>query len=167
VVAGAIGLTIIHFLGQAAGSPEGIVASLALAAPFYGAGVIGLLGVACDRAGYCCASALALVPMSLISIATIPLVFAAMILMTYGARCASRSGQRLIADAPLAGPLVVALFLILLHEDPAEWRTANGGGSSSNIVTNVEALCSFVLVGAAVLVAWRGVRRPLRPSSRG
>jgi len=158
VVAGAIGLTTIRYLGQPSGGPEGIVAALALAAPFYGAGVIGLLGLVGSRPGYSFAAALALLPMSMISIATIPLHLAALALFAFAIRTEPR-GRRMIADVPLAGPLVVALFLLLMHQDPAEWQTANGSGSASDVITTVEAMCSFTLVGAAVLVAWLGIRR--------
>jgi hypothetical protein len=166
VVAGAIGLTIIRYLGQPEGGPEGIVAALALAAPFYGAGLIGLLGVVGNRPGYCFAAALALLPISIISIATIPLQLAALALFAFAIRTEPRA-LRIISDVPLAGPLVVALFLLLMHRDPAEWDTPNGSGSASDVITTFEAVCSFALVGAAVTVAWMGVRRSLRRSSRG
>ena len=161
IVAGAIGLTILRFVGQPEGGPEGIVAALALAAPFYGAGLIGLLGVIGNRPGYCFAAAIALLPISLISIATIPLLVAALTLFAFAMRT-EPSRRRMIADVPLAGPLVAALFLLLMHQDTAEWQTANGSSSTSDVITDIEALCSFVLVGAALTVAWLGVRRTLR-----
>jgi len=166
VVIGAIWITVIRYFGRPEGGPEGIVAALAVAAPFYGAGLIALLGLKGNRPGYCLAAAVALFSIASVSIATTPLTIAALVLLVYALRSVEPRGRTIIADAPLAGPLVVGLFLLTMHKDPAEWHTATGTGSSGDVITTVEALCSFALVGAAVTVAWLGLRRDRRGSSR-
>jgi len=159
VVIGAIGITILRYVGQPDGGPEGTLSALAVGAPLYGAGLLAMLGLVGNKPGYCLAAAVALLPMSVISIATTPLEIAAFVLLVYALRSVEPSGRLIIADAPLAGPLVAALFVLTIRKDPAAWHTANGSGSASDVITTSEALCSFTLVGSALLVAWLGVRR--------
>ena len=50
--------------------------------------------------------------------------------------------------------LVAAAVSLFVHEDPRSYTTATGGGSTSDVITPVEALIGLVLVGAALTVGW-------------
>jgi hypothetical protein len=50
---------------------------------------------------------------------------------------------------------VTALALLFVHEDPASWQTATGGGSTSDIVTARESLRSLALLALVLRLALR------------
>ena len=49
--------------------------------------------------------------------------------------------------------LVASVVLLFVHQDPATWETATGGGSTSDIVTTSESLRSLLVVTGAVGLA--------------
>ena len=46
----------------------------------------------------------------------------------------------------------------VLHQDPAQWATADGSAGSSNVVTTTESLVVLVAVALALAVAGMYVR---------
>ena len=139
----------IHYFG---GSPaEGSLAAAGFAAPFVGAGLLGLIGAHRSRVELSLATGVALVPMSLISVVLFPLLIPAGILIR---RSHSVAARRLAVPALLGLALVGTLALLILHQDPASWTTPDEFGSSSNIVTTVESTLSLVITVSVVALAY-------------
>ncbi len=160
VLAGS-GLAAIRFVG---GSPvedgfEGMLGSVALGAPVMATGVLALLALRV-RAVLLLPAALVLVPMSFLSFAlvTLPLLVpAVMLFVGYGRRSAVEavSGPRGAATlVVVVALLVAAVGALFVHQDPREYTTPTGGGSTSDVITTVEALISLVLTAASVAAGW-------------
>ena len=150
-IAGGGGLIAIHHFGGSPGDPEGWFASAGFGAPFIGAGLLGLLGVLKLRPLYCAAAGLALWPMCMISVVAFPLLVPAAMLIAVASRNDVAPNKLFVAAIP-ALVLAATTWFLVLHQDPVTWTTANGGGSSSNIVTTFEATLSIAVV-TSVLVA--------------
>ncbi len=169
VVAG-IGLMVVHFYGGSAGSPEGWFAAAGFAAPIVGAGALCLVGDRMARPLLCVAAGIGLAIMSVVSIVMFPLLIAATIMFAE-ARNVTGKQETPVVPFVLAAALVSVFGFLIFHQDPATWSTPDGGGGSSNIVTNVEASVSLGVVAIVVLgsVFWAqriGRRRDLSFRSR-
>jgi len=160
VIAAGVALGLVRYFG---GVPperggEGALGGTAFAAPFVAAGVLALAGRA-DRPWLLTAAGIALVPMSFVSFAgvALPLLVPAGIFLAHSARAPGRWEPGAVALA-LAGAvgIVAALVLLFVHEDPASWVTATGGGSTSDIVTARESLRSLALLALVLELATGG-----------
>lgn len=160
VLAG-LGLAAIRFMGA---SPvkdgvEGALGSLALGAPVMATGVLALLALR-DRAVLLLPAAVVLVPMSFLSFAlvTLPLIIPA-VMLSIGYRRRSRSESMSGARAAVTLWVVVLLLIaavgaLLVHQDPREYTTRTSSGSTSDIITTVEALVSLTLTATSLAAGW-------------
>jgi len=98
------------------------------------------------------AAGAALIPMSVLSIVLMPLIIPAVLLIVRSTR-ERFEPQDLAMPAVLASGLVVALAIVVFHQDPATWSTPDGGGGSSNIVTSLEATIAISTSAVVVLIA--------------
>jgi hypothetical protein len=163
VVAGVAAVLLGIVLGVVAGasaSPAdpvlGFAASGALvAAP----GVLVLLGLR-DRAGLWLPAGLAAFPLAFLSFAglTLPLLpLAVVFVMAWIRHPGSHAGA--VVHPGAVAPLVVTLLLgaavaLFISDDPASWTTATGGGSTSDVITNREALLSLACTMLALVTGW-------------
>lgn len=152
VVLGGVALTLIHNFGGSDGDPEGWFSALGFAAPFIGAGLIALVGTLRGRPNLMFVTGVALIPMSVLSVVLLPLVVPAVLLIVHSTP--KRLDPRdLIAPSILASVLIVGLAIVVFHQDPATWSTPEGSGSSSNIITTLEATVVVSATVAVVLIA--------------
>lgn len=152
VVLGGVALVFVHFYGGSAGDPEGWFSALGFAAPFIGVGLLALVGTLRKRPSLVLVSGVALIPMSVLSIVLFPLIVPAVLLIVRSTR-ERFNPQDLVLPAVLASGLVVVLAILVFHQDPVSWSTSDGGGSSSDIVTSLEAAIATSATAAVVLIA--------------
>jgi hypothetical protein len=161
VLAG-LGLAAIRFAGA---SPvedglDGALGSLALGAPVIATGVLALLAVR-DRAILLLPAAIVLVPTSFLSYAlvTLPLLIPSALLFVAHRRCAQlepiSTGRAALTLCVVALLLIAAVVVLFVHQDPREYTTATGGGSTSDVITVAEATISFALSAGGVAAGWR------------
>ena len=163
IAAGGV-LIAIHHFGGSPGDPEGWFASVGFGAPFIGAPLLGLLGALKSRPLYCAAAGLALWPMCLISIVGFPLLVSAAMLMAVALGNDLPRRKLFVAAIP-ALVLAATMWFLVLHQDPVTWTTANGSGSSSNIITSFEATVSIAVVSSVLVVCYLlSPRSQARPS---
>jgi hypothetical protein len=167
IVAGAA-LAVVRFLG---GTPteqglEGAMGALALGTVVAVPGMLALLGLA-DRPALLLPAATVLVPLSFLSFAgvTLPLLIpAVMLFVAYGRRSSAQSGppgRASLTTAFVLALLVAAVVALFFHQDPRSYSTANGGGSTSDVITALESLISLALAAAAIAGGWwLAARRP-------
>lgn len=157
VLAGAVALGALRFVG---GSPverdaQGALAAVALAAPYAAAACLALVGRR-DRPWLVAAAGTALIPLSFVSFAgvTLPLLVPAAVFLRRGVTAPGRWRPAGVVTAFAAAlALVASVVLLFVHQDPATWETATGGGSTSDIVTARESLRSLLVVASAVGLA--------------
>ena len=120
-------------------------------------GVLGLLGLR-DRAALWLPAGLAAFPLAFFSFAglTLPLLPLAVIFVVAWIR---HPGSASVVHPAAVAPLVVILLLgaavaLFISDDPASWTTATGGGSTSDVITNREALLSLACTMLALVTAW-------------
>ena len=158
VLAG-LGLAAIRFVGASPAEDgiEGALGSLALGAPVMATGALALLAIR-ERVVLLLPAAVVLVPMSLLSFVTLPLLVPAAML-SIGYRRRSRI-EPMSAARTAVTLWVVVLFLIaavgalLVHQDPREYSTATSSGGTSDIITAVEALISLALTATSLAAGW-------------
>lgn len=146
IVVGGVALIFVHYYAGSPDDPEGWLSAVGFAAPFIGAGFVALAGSIRGRAEMVLAAGIAVVPMSVLSVVLFPLVIPASVLVVQAVKQGVRP-QALVLPTVLAAGLVGALAVVVFHQDPAQWSTPDGSGSSSNIVTATE---SFIAISAAV-----------------
>jgi hypothetical protein len=160
VLAG-MGLATIRYLG---GSPaedglEGALGAFALGAPVMATGALALLALR-GRAVLLIPAAVVLVPMSFLSFAlvTLPLLVPAVMLSVgYRRRSGVESmpGARAAATLAVVVPLLIAAVgALLVHQDPREYTTSSSSGSTSDVITSVEALISLLLTATSLAAGW-------------
>jgi len=148
IIAGGVGVVFVHYYGGSPGDPEGWFSAIGFGAPFMGAGGMALLGTLRRRAGLMLMAAVAVIPMAMLSIVLIPLVIPSIVLVVQ-ASSAEVNRSDLALGALLALVLVGTMAVLVLNQDPAEWSTPDGRGSSSNIVTTREA--GLAITGAVTV----------------
>ncbi|MGH9280331.1 MAG: hypothetical protein ACRD12_19805 [Acidimicrobiales bacterium] len=160
LVAAACAIGVVRFLGRspAESLPEAVLASVALAGILAVPGVLAVLADA-GRPALLLPVGVVLLPLSLLSFSGIllPLLIPAVLVLVAYAR------RRATAPPPLVPPFfttivvltatVAAVVVLLAHPDPRSYRTATGGGGTSDVITAVESLAALVVAGSAVLVA--------------
>jgi hypothetical protein len=157
VLVGAVALGALRFLG---GSPverdtQGALAAAALVAPYAAAAYLALVGRR-DRPWLVAAAGTVLIPLSFVSFAgvTLPFLVAAAVFLRQGLGGPRRWRPAGVVTAFVAVlALVASVVLLFVHQDPATWETATGGGSTSDIVTTRESLRSLLVVTGAVGLA--------------
>jgi hypothetical protein len=165
VVAGVVAVVLGVVLGIVAtvgASPaDPLLGFVALGAVVAAPGVLALLGLR-DRPGLWLPAGLAALPLAFLSFAglTLPLVPVAVVLVMAWARHPDPDGHgRAVAPLAVVTPVLVVLLLgaavvLFASDDPAEWTTATESGSTSDVITDVEALLSLTCTALAVAAGW-------------
>lgn len=138
---------------------EGALGSFAFGMALAGPGVLALLAPF-DRPALLLPAAIVLVPLSFLSMAGVllPLLVPAAFLVVAARR---RLSAERLRHRPAAVTAVVVLALLMgavaalfLDQDPRTYTTATESGSTSDIITAVEAVASLTLTGAALAAGW-------------
>lgn len=123
-------------------------------------GVLALMGLR-DRPDLWLAAAIAALPLAFLSFAGVafPLAPVAVVLWYAWAKHGVLDWARPLVPAGVLVPLLVILQLgaavaLFLSDDPASWTTADGGGSTSDVITNGEAGLSLGAIAAVLVAAW-------------
>lgn len=122
-------------------------------------GLLALLGFY-KRPDLWLTAGIAAVPLSLISMAGLafPLLPAAVVLgMAWTRHPPEVARPRVhpaIVTPVITTAMVAAAVFLFLTDDPVSWTTASGGGSSSDVITDREALASLATIAAALAAAW-------------
>ena len=172
IAAAGLAVVALRFFGRSP-AEDGIEAwsgALALGAVVAAPGVLALLALS-DRPALLLPAATVLIPVSFLSFAGVllPLLFPAVLLfIAYGRRSAVQPAGGLRTAATLAWVqvlLVAAGAALFVHQDPRSYSTPIEEGSTSDVITAVEALVSLGLVVAAIVGGWSAGRDEL--SARG
>jgi hypothetical protein len=150
-------------LGVVAGAgaipADPVLGFAALGALVAAPGVLALLGLR-DRAGLWLPAGLAAFPLAFLSFAglTLPLLPLAAVFVVAWVRH-PRSHASAVVHPAVVAPLVVTLLLgatvaLFISDDPASWTTSTGGGSTSDVITNREALLSLACTMLALVTGW-------------
>lgn len=161
VMAG-VGLAAIRFLGASPveNGVEGALGSLALGAPVMATGVLALLA-ARGRSVLLLPAAIVLVPLSFLSFAlvTLPLLIPAVMLFAAHRRRARleaiSTGRAALTLCVVALLLIAAVAALLVHQDPRDYTTPTESGSTSDVITAVEAAISLALTAGGMAAGWR------------
>jgi hypothetical protein len=123
-------------------------------------GVLTLIGVR-DRPHLWLAAAIAALPLAFLSFAGLafPLAPVAVVLWYAWSKHGVLDGARPLVPPGVLVPLLVILQLaaaaaLFLSDDPASWTTADGGGSTSDVITNGEAGLGLGAIAALLVVGW-------------
>ena len=165
VVLAGLALAAIRMVGAspAESIAEQVAGGVALGGLVATPGVLALLARR-DRPALLLPTVIVLVPLSFLSLAgiTLPLLVpAVMLAVGYGRRSAAlvATGQP-VRHPLLAATVVLPLLLaagaaLFVHADPRSYSTALESGSTSDVITPLEALASLALQAAAVVAGWR------------
>ena len=154
----------LRYYGGSPDDPEGFLSAVAFGSPTVGSGLLTVVGARRRVRSllFATAAALALVVLSALSMVTLPLAAIAVAIALEGRRIEHRSTRGEILASTMAGAgLVSAAIALVVHQDPVSWTTATYGGSSSDIVTNSEAMIALglVCVSLALGIGATGRRR--------
>ena len=153
VVAGGA-FMVIHAAAGDAGGPEGWPQHLTFGLPLMAAGVIALIGSLEPAPWLMVVGGAAAVPICLVSFVGVPALLPAGVVITVGA-----SGLRAVSTRDVLTAIALVTLLVggfgfeVLHQDPAQWETADGSAGSSNVVTTKESVVVLVAVSLALAVA--------------
>lgn len=161
VVAAGVVLGAMPFVG---GDPperglEGALGAAALGAVVAAPGVLALLALR-ERPGLLLPAATALLPLAFSSFSgvTLPLLVpAVMLFVAYRRRSSTHRaarGRAVLATASVLAFLLAAVVALFLHDDPRQWSSADGGGSTGDVITVGESLISLWLTVGAVATGW-------------
>ena len=162
VIGGGLLLTVGVYVAGEPGEPRSPLAPLAFGAPTLVAGLLALFGILRGHPAMVLAAGIALLPLSFISVVLWPMFLPAALLIAYGAgRTRGTSLGEVAAAVVVAVGLPVALFAMLVHQDPAMWISDDGkrGGGSSDIVTNAEVAVSLAITAAVASAGIVSIRR--------
>ena len=159
VVAG-VGFAFIHAAAGDAGGPEGWLQHLSFGLPLMAAGAIALLGSLEGAPWLMLAGGAAAVPICLVSFVGVPALLPAGVVIAVGASGLRAASARDVLPAIALVTLLVGGFgYEVLHQDPAQWATADGSAGSSNVVTTTESVVVLAAVAVALAVAVAYARR--------
>jgi hypothetical protein len=139
---------------------EKLAGGLALGGLVAAPGLLAALALR-DRPALLLPAATILIPLSLLSFAGVllPLLIPSILLfVAYGRRSALQATSTLRTTASLGWALallVAAGVSLFVHQDPRSYATPLEEGSTSDVITPVEAAVSLALVAAGVFGAWR------------
>lgn len=162
-----LALGVVATVGRSPVDP--FLGSVALAGLVAAPGVLALLGLH-GRSVLWLPAGLAAVPLAFFSLAgiTLPLLPAGIIFLTAWIRHPRpRTGPRVhpaLLTPLIWGLLLGAVIALFISEDPASWTTPTGGGSTSDVITNREALLSLASLALALTAGW--TLAPPRPEAR-
>jgi hypothetical protein len=154
---------VIHAAAGDDGGPEGWLQHLSFGLPLMAAGVIALIGSLARAPWLMVVGGAAAVPICLVSFVGVPALLPAGVVMAVGA-----SGLRGVSTRDVLTAIALVTLLVggfgyeVLHQDPAQWETADGSAGSSNVVTTTESVVVLGAVALALAVAAayaRGNRR--------
>jgi hypothetical protein len=159
VTAVLLGVALGVVAGASASPADPVLGFAALGALVAAPGVLVLLGLR-DRAALWLPAGLTAFPLAFLSFAglTLPLLPLAVIFVVAWIRHPGSHVASVVHPAAVA-PLVVILLLgaavaLFISDDPASWTTATGGGSTSDVITNREALLSLACTMLALVTGW-------------
>lgn len=161
VVIGAVALGAVRYLG---GSPaergvDGGAGAVALAAVFAQTAALAWLGAHRRRPWLLLSAGVALVALSLVSIAAFVLLVPAAVFLWRGV---TSRGEWSIAGGFVAlactAAAIASLVVLFVHDDPREWSRALAGdsieqGSVSDVITAVEAAVSVAVIAMSLALA--------------
>ncbi len=164
VVAGGVALGVVRYVEPGGASAaeramEGPWGGLALGAVVAAPGALVLLALR-DRPVLLLPVAIILVPLSFLSFAGIllPLLIpAGMLFAAHGRRSVYhplgvwRTG---LVALSVAAFLIAAVISLFVHQDPRHYTSATVSGSTSDVITPLEALICLAFVTAAMATAW-------------
>jgi hypothetical protein len=114
-----------------------------------------------DRPHLWLAAASAALPLAFLSFAGLafPLAPVAVVLGYAWSKHGVLDGARPLVPPGVLVPLLVILQLaaaaaLFLSDDPASWTTADGGGSTSDLITNGEAVLSLAAIAGLLVAGW-------------
>jgi hypothetical protein len=126
VIAGAGGLAAVAYVGAESGEPGRLRYAVSFALPYATVGVVALVGVARATPTLVVAAGWVLIPLSVISIALVPLIIPAVVLVGAGLRL-NGHGSRWSVEIPAALVVVLgiiaSLVALLVLKETVEWRT--------------------------------------------
>ena len=155
---------VLHYFAGTEGDPEGVWSAIGFGAPFIGIGGLALTGLQFDKPVLCRVSGLCLIPMSLISIVLIPLIVAAVALISLAQETTASEGSY-VPPAIFATVPLIAFAILVFHRSPVTWTTPDGdSGGSTDIVTSLEASISVfgVLLALMAALLWATTNAPDR-----
>ena len=145
--------------GAGASPADPVLGFAALGALVAAPGVLALLGLR-DRAALWLPAGLAAFPLAFFSFAglTLPLLPLAVIFVVAWVRHPGSRAAPVIHPGVVAPLVVILLFgaavSLFVSDDPASWTTASGGGSTSDVITDREALLSLACTMLALVTGW-------------
>ncbi|MDQ6909823.1 MAG: hypothetical protein M3Z84_03410 [Actinomycetota bacterium] len=152
---------------------EGAAGALALGFAVAVPGIAALLSLD-HRSALLLPAGMLLVPLSFLSFAlvTLPLLIpAVMLFVAFGRRSATEPvapARAVLSTLSVVGLVILAVVMLFVHQDPRSYTTANGGGSTSDIITFGESVASLAFSLAALTSGWllaTGRGRPPRAGS--
>jgi hypothetical protein len=153
VVGGGV-YTVVHAVAGNRYSPEGWPQHVAIGLPLLAAGLVAVLGSVAGCPWLMVVGGAAAIPICLVSIVGVPALLPAVVVIAVGASyLRGVSGGDGLASIAIVALLVGGFAYEVLHQDPAEWATPDGGAGSSNVVTMTESIVVYVTVGLALAVA--------------
>ena len=164
VVLGGIVLGGVRIVGAspAESLAEQVAGGVGLGAVVAAPGLLARLGVR-SRPALLLPAAMLLVPLSFLSLAgaTLPLLIpAVMLAIAYGRRTAAleaqgrRPGRSLLSLGIVLVLLVAAAAALFARQDPRSYSTPTESGSTSDVITVIEAVAALVLIGSAMMAGW-------------
>jgi len=135
-----------------------VLGLVTLAAVVATPGVLALMGLS-DRPHLWLAAAIAALPLAFLSFAGLALAPVAVVLTYAWAKHGVLDGAGPVVPPGVLVPLLVVLQLaagaaLFLSDDHASWTTADGGGSTSDVITNGEAVLSLGAIAALLVAGW-------------
>lgn len=159
VIAVLLGASLGVVAGAGADPADPVLGFVALGALVAAPGVLALLGLR-DRSGLWLSAGVAAFPLAFLSFAglTLPLLPLAVIFAVGWIRHPGPYAGSVGHAVAVAVLVVILLFgaavALFVSDDPASWTTATGGGSTSDIITNREALLSLACTMLALGTGW-------------
>ena len=158
VAAGAV-FMVVHAVAGDASGPEGWPQHVSMGLPLLATGVIAWIGSVARCPWLMVVAGATALPICLVSVVGLPALLPAGVVLAVGVSgLTTVSAREWLAAVGIAGPLVLAFGYEVLHQDPAEWSTPDGGAGSSNVVTMTESFVVYVAVAIALVVALAYVR---------
>ena len=169
VVAGGLAVGLVRYVDPDGSVPasramEGVWGGIALAAVVAAPGVLVLLALH-GRPALLLPAGIMLIPLSFLSFAGVllPLLLPAIVLfVAYGRRSAGRLPApwwTALTTVTVVALLLAAAISLFVHEDPRSYTTPTESGSTSDVITPIEALIALALVCAAMVVGWVSTAR--------